>query len=470
MKRSIKKLRELPVFSTLLILFVAYIPFQCRHTSLLKPFSKAWFASQPNLPATFDSRLDLYLNELIMILLIGMVVWNLRHRFKEISLAGVVVVLFLSFSFLSVVLSPSAPYHWPYWRWLQLVLPLLFSLLIPMRARPRDVVLCFGMLFSLALFESIVGAAQYLIQDRVGLKSLGELKINPLDLSCVYVESKTRWLIDKLIGYQTMTPRILRAAATFPHPNILGAFLGLSLFAGCFFWLRKASWRIPLSFALFTLILGLCLTYSRAALFGVFGGLSLFALMIWPLVSKKAWAKLALLLMASALFCGVLLHEQFLERGGIINYNEFVGRADRDRIHYQNVALTMVKAHPFLGVGPGQFAIEMHQHVEEGAAILQLQTVHNVYLLLAAETGLIGLTLFLAFVALSLWKLWKCPPTLERAVLLSMWAFVLWLGCCDHFLITTHHGRLLLFLTVGLSSIHGYASERARLQHPIPTH
>lgn len=470
MKRIIKKLRELPVFSTLLILFVAYIPFQCRHTSLLKPFSKAWFGSQPNLPATIDRRLDLYLNELIMILLIGMALWNLRHRLKEISLSGVVLLLFLIFSFLSVAFSSSGSYHWPYWRWMQLALPLLFALLIPLKARPKDVALCFGMLFALALFESIAGTAQYVLQDRVGLKSLGELKINLLDLSYIHVENKTRWLIDNFTGYQTLTPRILRAAATFPHPNILGAFLGLSLFAGCFFWLRKANWRIPLSLALFTLILGLCLTYSRAALFGVFGGLSLFALMIWPLVSKKAWSKLALLLIASALFCGVLLHEQFLERGGIINYNEFVGRADRDRVHYQNVALTMVKAHPFLGVGLKQFPIEMHRYIEEGAAILQLQTVHNVYLLLAAETGLIGLSLFLAFIALTLWKLWRCPPTLERAVLLSMWAFILWLGCCDHFLITTHHGRLLFFLTAGLSSIHASSSIAIRLQRPIPTH
>jgi hypothetical protein len=469
-KRIIKNLRELPLFSALLLLFVAYLPFQVRHTSLLKAYSKVWFAAVPNLPASFDKRLDLYLNEVIMAVLIGMVLWNYRHRLKEISWSGLFLIGFLAISFLSVALSKSAPYHWPYWRWFQLSLPLLFSMLIPLKARPRDIVLSFGVLVGTALFESLVGVGQYLLQERIGLKNLGELNISALSSAYVYMTEQTRWLIDNFTGYRTLTPRILRVAATFPHPNILGGFLGVSLFAGCFAWLKKPKWRLPLTLTLFTILLGLSLTYSRAALFGIFGGLCLFALLIWPLVSKKVWGQLALILVASALFYGVLLHVQYLERGGIISYNEFVGRADRDRVHYQNIAFSMVKAHPLLGVGLGQFPIEMHHFVPEGANILQLQTVHNVYLLLATETGLLGLSLFLGFITLSLWKLWKTPPSLERATLFTMWIFLLWFGCCDHYLITAHQGRLLFFLIAGLSSIHVFAIERSHQLRPIPQH
>jgi len=192
--------------------------------------------------------------------------------------------------------------------------------------------------------------------------------------------------------------------------------------------------------------------------------------MIWPLVSKKAWWTLATVLLISALVCGLMLHEQFLERGGIINYNEFAGRADRDRVQYQNIAFSMLKAHPFLGVGWGQFSVEMHRFIPEGATILHLQTVHNLFLLLAAETGLVGLFLFLGFVGHSLWKLWIIPPSLQRALLLTMWGFLLWFGCCDHFLITTQQGRLMFFLIAGLSSTYLSALETARLQRPIPQH
>ena len=58
----------------------------------------------------------------------------------------------------------------------------------------------------------------------------------------------------------------------------------------------------------------------------------------------------------------------------------------------------MISAHPILGVGVNTFIDVMKYYDITGISFSFPEPVHNVYFLLAAETGIVGLCLFLVFV------------------------------------------------------------------------
>lgn len=78
---------------------------------------------------------------------------------------------------------------------------------------------------------------------------------------------------------------------------------------------------------------------------------------------------------------------------------------------------------PLLGAGFGQFAWQHFQlapDLQNGAISGLYNNAHNVVLQLAAETGLLGLSIVTGILGLSLWRAWREPRTLHR-----WWAFCL---------------------------------------------
>jgi putative inorganic carbon (hco3(-)) transporter len=109
-----------------------------------------------------------------------------------------------------------------------------------------------------------------------------------------------------------------------------------------------------------------------------------------------------------------------------------VGRATENL-----AALHVFARHPIFGVGPGQF---FRQYSQEYANQLNLRFLntprraHNLYLEIAADTGIVGLATFMAIVTATLWGLWRVnvlwrahhPPHAQLAVacLLSLVAYL----------------------------------------------
>lgn len=76
------------------------------------------------------------------------------------------------------------------------------------------------------------------------------------------------------------------------------------------------------------------------------------------------------------------------------------------RIEQYENALEMVKMHPFLGVGLNE-AIRYNEVVETKGGPKIRAEMHNVYLAIASERGLIALVFFLSFVLIYLVSLWR---------------------------------------------------------------
>jgi O-antigen ligase len=106
----------------------------------------------------------------------------------------------------------------------------------------------------------------------------------------------------------------------------------------------------------------------------------------------------------------------------------------------------MFKDHPLLGVGLNNFTVAMDEYGQVSGWTRFLQPVHNVYLLVAAETGLVG---FIAFIGLLFIVFCSLIKKRNYLLLISMTQITL-LCLFDHYFFTLQQTDLLFWLIVGL--------------------
>ena len=92
----------------------------------------------------------------------------------------------------------------------------------------------------------------------------------------------------------------------------------------------------------------------------------------------------------------------------MFNRDAFLFQSLRERAWYQSAALNVIYEHPILGISCGQLVIFMSQQRIYTLFSWQLQPVHNVFLLIWSELGVIGFGLF------SLWWVLFLGIFLER--------------------------------------------------------
>jgi O-antigen ligase len=105
---------------------------------------------------------------------------------------------------------------------------------------------------------------------------------------------------------------------------------------------------------------------------------------------------------------------------------------------------------PLLGVGFQNFVQVMDEYSLVKLKNYQHQPVHNIYLLIAAESGFLGLLCFLGFIFLIFKTSVKKIENPLVLILLSAWSAFLFIGLFDHYPLTSQQGRLMFFLVAGL--------------------
>jgi O-antigen ligase len=242
-----------------------------------------------------------------------------------------------------------------------------------------------------------------------------------------------------IVRYIADTTRI-RATATSIDPNVLGGLLLVtgSLALVQLFVRRPVLPRLVLAAATAAILPCLLLTFSR----GAWVGLAAALLYVATLRYRRAW--LVLLAAAGAALL-VPQAELFVER-----FLAGVRLQDRATImrltEYQN-AWDIIRRYPVLGIGFG------------AAPELELyRGVSNLYLMIAEQSGLLGLSAFLIAAArllLPAIQLAQQPLELpEHGVLLSLTAALaggLSGGMFDHYFTTFPHMAALLWLCAGLT-------------------
>ena len=271
---------------------------------------------------------------------------------------------------------------------------------------------------------------------------------------------KHRWFFDKSPSCESL----YRASGTFTHPNILGGFLFCSLLASFYLFMKaipRSGYKSRLVFLTLTIFLQvftLYIAFSRSAILAL-----VLAVLIWGFLQCKGiiknksfrsltfyrFAILASAILSSAVICIAMFYPQLIARGGIINYNAVTTYADSERIQYLKMAVDMIKEHPLLGIGFNNFQLYEAPNQAGYPGHIFFSKVHNIYLLIASEMGLIGALLFSLFIFSILkksWKgIWQDPGFQEKIFLLSVFCGLLFIGACDFYLLHTPHGRILFF-------------------------
>jgi len=430
----------------LFFLLVVWIPFQKRFHKFFRSFSESLIDPAWNLPPVFEKNIGFFITDIPLILL---AFWVVRKTNICEWLQGErkYLIGFLLAALASIALSAHPSYGLYYFRWLHLALPALLFFVVTASSFTIHLRHVFLVFLCVGCFESGVAIFQYFARHSVGLKWLGEVSLTSIhNPPAQFIQpDKTLWLIDHLLGVERQENTIIRAYGTLPHPNILGGFLAMTLLASYPVFMRKRWVGIGIIFQVFALFL----TYSRAALFAWIG-----ASLIWFFLAWKRKEKVGSLFFTVVSAIGlslILLYPQLVQRGGVVNYNAVAQGSDQGRIEYQSIALEMIRDHPFLGLGFSNYFLYAGEYAQKlGGLAYADSVVHNIYLFVAVETGIIGLCFFIAFLTRLIWSARNKLADPESAACFSIVAALLALGLCDFYLIYHQSGRLMFFLSCGL--------------------
>jgi O-antigen ligase len=259
--------------------------------------------------------------------------------------------------------------------------------------------------------------------------------------------------------------RWLRAYGSIPQPNVLGGFLclALPLVAGAFLHLprqRRLAW--PLLGALALGGIALLLSFSRAAWLGVLAAALWAALLYWQ--RKSAPTRLLprrpilLAVMAAALLIGLAFALRPALQSRLLLDEPMEQQSISERILLIEASAVLITQYPLLGVGAGNMPlVELSYPATRAIGA----PVHNIPLLIGAETGIFGLLFWLIPPLSLLWATWRRRHALPDNALAASAALVALLVAAqlDHYLWSLPTASLFYWLALALV---------ARWQQPTP--
>ena len=394
--------------------------------------------------------------------------------------------LFELFAFLSIFFaySPGLAIY----NFIRLELLMFFALGLGEMVRQKIITpkIIFGSIAVLAALQALIGVGQFAIQRSFGLGILGESTLSPN--------------VPGVAKIPVAGLRLIRGYGTFPHPNVLAAFLLLGLFS-LYWWYIKYDWekmgfvydkrksirknfteyrratkfgrRLAVSVGIGAVISGIVFSFSRAAwLIGTF----LTVLFIGRLFSRKEYRRptrrLLIMIVAITVLIISIFHWAVFPRA-VISARE---PAVTERIAYNKIGVNIIENN-FSGVGIGNqvlYAVKnnIYQDLTGMDRAYEWQPVHNLYLLVASEIGVVGLLAFLTFLLLLFLnpeqyqnsntenpkRFWPFKfqisnlfqvSSLEFGISRLMLVALLLYGLGDHFLWTLEPGRIMLWLIIG---------------------
>jgi len=301
------------------------------------------------------------------------------------------------------------------YRWLKLIEYLLFAFYV---ARNIDFKKDFSTIVKIlsigVLFESILAIAQWFKQGSIfGYYFFGENKYTVSALGIATLD---------FFGTKKVRPY-----GTTPHPNVLGGYLAVLLPWVLYEGVKGIKGGKGLKER------GFCLPTF---------GLGLVALFLS--FSRSAWVVGCLGILGVS---GLVFRKFPLSFYSLVPSAYPLSFLRRAELNW--IALEIVKDHPLLGVGLNNFTVAMDSYGKVSGWVRFLQPVHNVYLLIAAETGLLGLAAFLLLLLFTIYDLRFTEKPFRYILLISLSQISL-LCFVDHYFWSLQQTSLLFWLLVGL--------------------
>lgn len=406
------------------------------------PFNikKFLFLFQSRFPVSISyNALFLYLSDLLILLLFFLCFKDL----KEIFYFSKTFYFFLIGTFLSIY---NASNLFAFLNsFSHLILFVFFGSVVAFFLYKKEVKLSsiFGIFGASALLQSIWGILQFRNQSSLGAKFLGEsvLSVNTSGVARVFTDSGN----------------FLRVYGTMPHANILAAFLVLGFLAFLYLFFKKEN--ILFLIFVFILMAGIFLTFSRSGIFVLF--LGILVVIIYGFLNKALVKKTTHFL----LFLTISVLALYFTFGNLLTARFYLSKSEPSffyRVNYSLIGISLIKEFPLLGVGLGN---QIYKALELGLYQKQnlfnsweWQPIHNVYLMVLAETGLIGFSLFVIFISSVFIKpltiiaknIFKSDNLVDIFFPFTAGILFLLLGFVDHFFWDLESGLLMFFLVLGI--------------------
>jgi O-antigen ligase len=381
----------------------------------------------------FGIRIDylsptIYLTDLIIFLLMGLWIINdkksIGKSIKKTSLKIVIPVLF--FVILNILFSTSV---WvTVFKWLRISEMFLFVLYIKNRKETLEKDVLYSVLFFSGFIFSLIGISQFILGRTTGL--------------FYFLGERTFSVATPAIAlFQFNGEIFLRAYSTFPHPNAFAGFLGILTIIYFGSEKIKRTWFTYIE-TLF-IFLAMFLTFSISAYLAIIfvallfvrkksGGLALVAVKIFFWFS-----------VLSSLLLPVFSKELFGNNQG---FKTTITKNISERIDLSMISGKMISEKFLTGEGLNTFIVNIPKFSRGFSYTWLLQPVHNIYLLVLTETGIVGLLFFCFGIFKLLTHLVKNEKTTNLAIIL----FVLFTGLTDHYWLTIQQNLLTVSLLFGL--------------------
>ncbi len=184
---------------------------------------------------------------------------------------------------------------------------------------------------------------------------------------------------------------LMRASAFFPDPHIFSLYMGLTLPLSFAFFMRSSGrMRTLWLFVFGTIFLADLLSFSRGGYMGLMAGLIVLAVLFRP---QRLWQskKILLFLFVCCLALVLLMLSPFGSR--LLSSFSSADGSTSERLRLWQEAISHIAERPLFGTGLGNYSLL----VKPSASYREPIYVHNLFLDITVETGLIGLSLFLGF-------------------------------------------------------------------------
>jgi O-antigen ligase len=285
------------------------------------------------------------------------------------------------------------------------------------------------------VFESLLAIFQYFNQGSLGgfFYFFGERTFN----------AGTPGIANASINGQLF----LRSYATFSHPNVLAGFLIVAMLYLLLFFKNK----IILSIGLFLGSLTLFLTLSRIAI--ILWAIYLIVLFGTSFLKKykNGFSNLKFFVAGIIIFL-LIISGFFVFKNSFILQRFFLTKVSDESFVQRQQLITqsflMVQKNPIFGIGVNNFFNNLT--FSKGQTDLSLvQPVHNIFLLVFSETGLIGFCFFIYAFYKALRKIISNFTKKESKFILLLIFSVIFLGFFDHYFLTIQQGQILFSLIFG---------------------
>ena len=400
------------------------------------PFQKRTFLFGPEEFLEWNSAFFYFTDALVLALFAFWVFGRKRFEARHV----VILLVFVLFAFVS--LSQAELVNVGAYRFLKLVEFIFLFFYIVARARYVGVGKIMAAFIISGVFQSALAILQFAKQSSLGLQ--------------VFHESTLEIGMRGVAEITTQGIEMIRAYGTFTNPNVLAGFLGISLFFAFYLFLKTKAGTVPAFAAIFILSFGLLLTFSRGVIiFFIFTSILFFAgIFLFKRFNEYKKAAIYLLVLVVVSW-SLIIFSMWPEVSSRFLESSISEPAISERLFFNKVGVdisTQNYSQLFFGVGIGNFVDYYMGSIPDLARHLY-QPVHNIFILIASEIGILGLGTFILFLASLIGggiKDFFTENSLLTYSLLLITFYILLISMYDHYFWTLQQGSLMFWIVLGL--------------------